>query len=135
MGSRAVQHPMRLTTTFLVSRRFRLARRLVSSLQYRPDATRSGNPATPEEPVRQISTMRWGLIPNWARDASIASGTISAKFETVANKPAFRDPLRLRRCSTLRFILEAIGSKMEPSCKNQSPLRLITCRKNVQTRP
>lgn len=51
-----------------------------------------------KEPVRQISTMRWGLIPNWARDASIASGTINAKSETVANKPAFRDPLRLRRC-------------------------------------
>lgn len=52
----------------------------------------------PKEPVRQISTMRWGLIPNWARDASIASGTINAKSETVANKPAFRDSLRLRRC-------------------------------------
>lgn len=52
----------------------------------------------PKERVRQISTMRWGLIPNWARDASIASGTINAKSETVANKPTFRDPLRLRRC-------------------------------------
>ncbi len=52
----------------------------------------------PKEPVRQISSMRWGLIPNWARDASIASGTINAKSETAATKPAFRDPLRLRRC-------------------------------------
>jgi putative SOS response-associated peptidase YedK len=42
--------------------------------------------------------MRWGLIPNWARDASIASGTINAKSETAATKPAFRDPMRLRRC-------------------------------------
>jgi putative SOS response-associated peptidase YedK len=52
----------------------------------------------PKEPVRQISNMRWGLIPNWARDASIASGTINAKSETAATKPAFRDPMRLRRC-------------------------------------
>lgn len=52
----------------------------------------------PKEPVRQISTMRWGLIPNWARDPSIASGTINAKSESAATKPAFRDPLRLRRC-------------------------------------
>ena len=52
----------------------------------------------PKEPVRQISTMQWGLIPKWARDASIARGTINAKSETVAYKPAFRDPLRLRRC-------------------------------------
>ena len=52
----------------------------------------------PKEPVRQISSMRWGLIPTWARDVSIASGTINAKSETAATKPAFRDPLRLRRC-------------------------------------
>jgi putative SOS response-associated peptidase YedK len=52
----------------------------------------------PKEPVRQISTMRWGLIPNWAKDPSIAGGTINARSETAATKPAFRDPLRLRRC-------------------------------------
>ena len=52
----------------------------------------------PKEPVRQVSAMRWGLIPNWAKDPSIAAGTINAKSETAATKPAFRDPLRLRRC-------------------------------------
>jgi putative SOS response-associated peptidase YedK len=52
----------------------------------------------PKEPVRQIASVRWGLIPNWARDASIASGTINAKSETAATKPAFRDPLKFRRC-------------------------------------
>jgi putative SOS response-associated peptidase YedK len=41
----------------------------------------------PKEPVRQISAMRWGLIPNCARDASIAGGTINAKSETAATKP------------------------------------------------
>jgi putative SOS response-associated peptidase YedK len=52
----------------------------------------------PKEPVRQISLMTWGLIPNWARDRSIASSTINAKSETAATKPAFRDPLKFRRC-------------------------------------
>jgi putative SOS response-associated peptidase YedK len=52
----------------------------------------------PKEPVRQISTMRWGLIPHWAKDASGAASTINAKSETAATKPPFRDPLRLRRC-------------------------------------
>jgi putative SOS response-associated peptidase YedK len=52
----------------------------------------------PKEAVRQISSLRWGLIPNWARDASIASGTINAKSETAASKPTFRDPLKFRRC-------------------------------------
>lgn len=52
----------------------------------------------PTEPVRQISSMRWGLIPHWAKDPSIAAGTINAKSETAATKPAFRDPLKSRRC-------------------------------------
>jgi putative SOS response-associated peptidase YedK len=52
----------------------------------------------PKEPVRQISTMRWGLIPNWAKDSSIAASTINARSEIAVTKPAFRDPLKFRRC-------------------------------------
>src|SRR6201997_2519309 len=52
----------------------------------------------PKQPVRQISLMRWGLVPHWARDASGAASTINARSETAATKPAFRDPLKFRRC-------------------------------------
>lgn len=52
----------------------------------------------PKEPVRQISTMRWGLIPSWARDASGAASMINARLETASTKPAFRDALKSRRC-------------------------------------
>lgn len=52
----------------------------------------------PKERIRQISSMRWGLVPHWATDPSIATATINAKSETAATKPAFRDPLKLRRC-------------------------------------
>jgi putative SOS response-associated peptidase YedK len=52
----------------------------------------------PKEPVRQLSMMTWGLIPHWAHSPSIATGTINAKSETAATKPAFRDPLKFRRC-------------------------------------
>jgi putative SOS response-associated peptidase YedK len=52
----------------------------------------------PKEPVRELSLMRWGLIPHWSKDASIAASTINAKSETAATKPAFRDPLKFRRC-------------------------------------
>jgi putative SOS response-associated peptidase YedK len=52
----------------------------------------------PKEPVRELSLVRWGLIPYWAKDPSIASSTINAKSETAATKPAFRDPLKFRRC-------------------------------------
>ena len=52
----------------------------------------------PKEPVRQLSLMRWGLIPHWAKARSFSASTINAKSETAARKPAFRDPLKLRRC-------------------------------------
>ena len=52
----------------------------------------------PKEPVRQVSLLRWGLIPHWSKDPRIAASTINAKSETAAMKPAFRDPLRFRRC-------------------------------------
>ena len=52
----------------------------------------------PKEPVRQISLMKWGLIPHWSKDPSVAMSTINAKSETAAIKPAFRDPLKFRRC-------------------------------------
>ena len=52
----------------------------------------------PKEPVRQISLMKWGLIPHWAKNPSEAANTINARSETAAIKPAFRDPMRFRRC-------------------------------------
>lgn len=52
----------------------------------------------PKEPVRQISYMKWGLLPYWSKDPSIVASTINAKSETAAEKPAFRNPLKFRRC-------------------------------------
>lgn len=51
-----------------------------------------------EEPRRVLSLMRWGLVPSWAKDMSGSAAMINARSETAATKPAFRDPLRLRRC-------------------------------------
>ena len=52
----------------------------------------------PKKPRRELSLMRWGLIPSWAKDASIAARMINARSETVGTKPAFRDPMTNRRC-------------------------------------
>jgi SOS response associated peptidase (SRAP) len=52
----------------------------------------------PKEPRRELSLLRWGLIPSWAKDPSIAVQMINARSETAATKPAFRDPLTSRRC-------------------------------------
>ena len=45
-----------------------------------------------------LSLMRWGLIPSWAKDSSIAASMINARSETVHQKPAFRDAVKSRRC-------------------------------------
>jgi len=47
---------------------------------------------------RQLATLRWGLIPSWAKDAKMNAATINARAETVQEKPAFRDALKQRRC-------------------------------------
>jgi putative SOS response-associated peptidase YedK len=51
-----------------------------------------------KEPNRSFGLLRWGLIPYWAKDASIGFKTINAMSETAAEKPAFRDAIRKRRC-------------------------------------
>jgi putative SOS response-associated peptidase YedK len=48
--------------------------------------------------ARRPEYMRWGLIPGWAKDASIGSRMINAKAETVADRPSFRAAFRKRRC-------------------------------------
>jgi putative SOS response-associated peptidase YedK len=50
------------------------------------------------EPVRKLSTMRWGLVPSWAKDPSIGYKTINARSETVATTASFREPFRTQRC-------------------------------------
>jgi putative SOS response-associated peptidase YedK len=52
----------------------------------------------PREPVRELSLVRWGLIPSWAKDPSVAAKMINARSETAATKPAFRDAMKFRRC-------------------------------------
>lgn len=47
---------------------------------------------------RELTHVVWGLIPPWAEDPSIGSRMINARAETVAEKPAFRNALKRRRC-------------------------------------
>jgi putative SOS response-associated peptidase YedK len=48
--------------------------------------------------VRELVLLRWGLIPFWAKDPEIGARLINARSETVAEKPAFRDAFKRRRC-------------------------------------
>lgn len=49
----------------------------------------------------QVEYARWGLIPSWAKEASIGSRLINARAETVREKPAFRSAFLKRRCLIL----------------------------------
>jgi putative SOS response-associated peptidase YedK len=47
---------------------------------------------------RRLTMLRWGLVPYWAKDASIGSKMINARSETLAEKAVFRNLLERRRC-------------------------------------
>jgi putative SOS response-associated peptidase YedK len=47
---------------------------------------------------RELTRMRWGLVPRWAKDPSIGAKMINARGETLAEKPSFRTAYRRHRC-------------------------------------
>jgi putative SOS response-associated peptidase YedK len=47
---------------------------------------------------RELTVMRWGLVPYWSKDGKASFSTINAKSETVATSPAFREAWKSRRC-------------------------------------
>ena len=49
--------------------------------------------------ARQVHVARWGLVPGWAKDASVGVRAFNARSETVLEKPTFRDAVAARRCA------------------------------------
>jgi putative SOS response-associated peptidase YedK len=73
----------------------------------------------PKTPVRELSLLRWGLIPSWAKDSSGAAKMINARSETAGTKPAFRDALKLRRCLIPAdgfYEWQKTGKEKQPYC-------------------
>jgi putative SOS response-associated peptidase YedK len=52
----------------------------------------------PEDEGRLYKTMRWGLVPFWAKDLKIGNQAINARLESIAVKPMFRSAWKFRRC-------------------------------------
>lgn len=108
LDSGAICHNLPMCGRYRLSRRKQLVEEYFDTADWQDDWSPRYNIAPtqpvpvirqhPKEPVRQISLMKWGLIPYWAKDPSIAMSTINAKSETAATKPAFRDPLKYRHC-------------------------------------
>src|SRR3954453_23650700 len=47
---------------------------------------------------RHLDLLKWGLIPYWAKEASIGNRMINARSEGVAEKPAYKFSFKKKRC-------------------------------------
>lgn len=48
--------------------------------------------------ARRLTPMRWGFLPHWYKSPNDGPLLINARAETIAEKPAFREACRMRRC-------------------------------------
>lgn len=54
--------------------------------------------AADPRPVRQLRTLKWGLVPSWAKTPEGGARMINARAETVHEKPSYRRAFAARRC-------------------------------------
>jgi len=72
---------------------------------------------SPADNSLHIDLLKWGLIPSWAKDASIGNHMINARSETVDQKPSFRTALKHRRCivpASGFYEWQEVGGKKHP---------------------
>jgi putative SOS response-associated peptidase YedK len=66
--------------------------------------------------TRELAELRWGLVPHWNTERK-PLGYVNARAETALEKPAFRDPVRHRRCLVPAdgfFEWKTVGKKKKP---------------------
>lgn len=68
---------------------------------------------------REWAWLRWGLVPSWSPEPRSKYSTINARAETVADKPAYRQAFRQRRCLIPAdgfYEWRKIDSRKQPYC-------------------
>ena len=81
-----------------VKREFQLEEMPPLEARYNIAPTQSILVVRQEADEREAMMLKWGLIPSWAKDASIGAKLINARSETVDEKPSFREAFKRRRC-------------------------------------
>ena len=73
------------------------------------------------EHSRQSQTMRWGLIPFWAKEAKMGNKMINARSETVIENKVFKTSFQKRRC----LILADSFYEWVRVSKSKQPIRIL----------
>ncbi|MGI6149782.1 MAG: SOS response-associated peptidase [Firmicutes bacterium] len=69
--------------------------------RYNISPTQNVLTAVGDGPTRRPVLMRWGLIPRWAKDTSMAARMINARQETLTERVSFKNLVSQRRCLIL----------------------------------
>jgi putative SOS response-associated peptidase YedK len=56
------------------------------------------HPVITNQDPYHIHLYRWGLIPFWSKDSKSGYKMINARIETLEEKPAFRNNVKIKRC-------------------------------------
>lgn len=46
----------------------------------------------------ELQFFKWGLVPSWAKDPNIGNRMINARYETLREKPSFKNLVDRKRC-------------------------------------
>lgn len=106
-----------LTEEFRLAQGIELSPRFNIAPTQQVPVIRPQGPTDAESCAREITLMRWGLIPSWAKDPSIGARLINARAETIAEKPSFRSAFKRRRClipADGYYEWQKVGSAKQP---------------------
>ena len=81
-----------------LAREFKVAEAPASEASYNIAPTQNILGVREAAGEREMTFFKWGLVPSWSKDTSMGARLINARSETVAEKPAFREAFKRRRC-------------------------------------
>jgi putative SOS response-associated peptidase YedK len=75
----------------------------------------------------RVGLLKWGFVPNFAKDEKIGNKMINAKSETLQEKPSFRSSFQTKRC----VILADSFYEWKTDENKKTPMRIGIANKNL----